>query len=143
MSRLKRITLHFSRDPTKKATSKQGKKIKLLQNNVALFGQLYISMQNRQGDLKEFFAHEVRSFPPSLSDFGKIYLPGSKSNMLSCIVCPAEDCSPPSAYGSTVLDGGVVDHMRTAKKLFVHKFLMNMQIKSIPYLIISLHQEWM
>ena len=45
--------------------SKQGKKIKVLQNNVALFGQLYISMQSRDGDLDEFFTHEIQSFPPS------------------------------------------------------------------------------
>ena len=31
----------------------------MLQNNVALFGQLYISMQSRDGDLKEFFSHEI------------------------------------------------------------------------------------
>lgn len=49
--------------------SKQGKKLKILQTNVALFGQLYISMQSREGDLKEFFAHEIQSFPPSLSDW--------------------------------------------------------------------------
>ena len=29
---------------------------------------VYISMQNRDGDLKEFFAHEIQSFPPSQSD---------------------------------------------------------------------------
>ena len=34
--------------------SKQGKKTKVLQKNVTLFGQLYISMQNRDGDLAEF-----------------------------------------------------------------------------------------
>ena len=39
--------------------SKQGKKIKVLQNNVALFGQLYISMQSRDRDLDEFFGHEI------------------------------------------------------------------------------------
>ena len=47
--------------PQPKAISKQGKKFKMLQNNVALFGQLYISMQSRDGDLKEFFAHEIQS----------------------------------------------------------------------------------
>ena len=46
-----------------RVTSKQGKEIKVLQNNVALFGHLYISLQNRDNDLAEFFAHEVQSFP--------------------------------------------------------------------------------
>ncbi len=37
-------------------TRQHRKKIKSLQNNVALFGQLFISMQSREGDLTEFFA---------------------------------------------------------------------------------------
>ena len=70
-SPIKKNSLALFKRPQSKITSKQGKKMKFLQNNVALFGQLYISMQSRDGDLKEFFAHEIQSFPPSLSDFGK------------------------------------------------------------------------
>ena len=37
--------------------------------------QLHIAMQNQDGDLAEFFAHEIQSFAPSLSDFGgKLHL---------------------------------------------------------------------
>jgi len=54
----------------------------VVQNNVALFGQLYISMQNRDADLDEFFAHEIHSFPASLSDFGKLHLSRMKSDLL-------------------------------------------------------------
>ena len=50
--------------------------MKLLENNVALFD---ISMQSREGDLKEFFAHEIQSFPPYLSDLGNLNLPSAKS----------------------------------------------------------------
>lgn len=46
-----------------KVRSKDCKKAKVLENNVALFGQLYISLQNRDGDISEFFAHEVQSYP--------------------------------------------------------------------------------
>ena len=53
----RRIFLLSSKDTHPKATSN------VLQNNVALFGQLYILMQSRDGDLKEFFAHELQSFP--------------------------------------------------------------------------------
>ena len=60
---IKRNSLALFRQPKRRVTSKQGKKIKVLQNNVALFGQLYISLQNRDNDLAEFFAHEVQSFP--------------------------------------------------------------------------------
>ena len=41
---IKRNSLALFKRPQIKATSKQGKKIKLFQNNVALFGQLYIAM---------------------------------------------------------------------------------------------------
>ena len=36
-----------------------------------LLGHLYISMQSREGDLEEFFPHEVQSFPPSKSELMK------------------------------------------------------------------------
>ena len=67
---IKRNSLALFRKPQYKKVNHKGK-IKVLQNNVALFGQLYIAMQSRDGDLDEFFTHEVQSFPPSLSDFGK------------------------------------------------------------------------
>ena len=56
-------------------------------------------------------------------------------------MCPAEDCSPPSAYDSAVLDGGVVVHMLTAKSVCT-LILMNMQIKFfVPYLISQLQSS--
>ena len=56
---IKNNSLPLFRKPQKKEMSKQGKKMKVLQNNVALFGQLYIAMQNRESDLEEFFVHEI------------------------------------------------------------------------------------
>ncbi|CAM1331975.1 Uncharacterised protein r2_g4082 [Pycnogonum litorale] len=80
-----------------KATSNDGKKVKVLENNVALFGQVYISLQNRDGDINEYFAHDVQSYPPSLSDFGKLNLPGTKSQLLQCIEEPNQT-EPPAAF---------------------------------------------
>ena len=81
----------------------------MLENNVALFGQLYISLQNRDGDINEFFAHKVQSYPPSLSDFGKLNLPGTKSQLLQCIEEPNQTESP-AAFDCKVLDGAVIVH---------------------------------
>ena len=81
----------------------------MLQNNVALFGQLYIVMQNRVSDLDQFFAHEIQSFPPSLSDFGNLHLPGTKSDLLHCLEQPDQP-EPPSAYCCKVFDGAVIVH---------------------------------
>ena len=41
---IKRNNLALFKKPSAKMQSKQGKKIKVLQNNVSLFGQPYISM---------------------------------------------------------------------------------------------------
>uniref|UniRef100_UPI00358E5A52 uncharacterized protein n=1 Tax=Myxine glutinosa TaxID=7769 RepID=UPI00358E5A52 len=92
-----------------KAKSKDGKKVKVLENNMALFEQLYISLQNRDGDINDFFAHEVQSYPPSLSDFGKLNLPGTKSQLLQCIEEPNQT-EPPASFDCKVLDGAVIVH---------------------------------
>ena len=71
-------------------------------------------MQSREGDLREFFAHEIQAFPPSLSDLGKPYLPGTKSEILNCIEQP-EVPAPPSMYDCTVVDGAVIVHILSTK----------------------------
>ena len=92
-----------------KVRSKDCKKVKVLENNVALFGQLYISLQNRDGDISEFFAHEVQSYPPSLSEFGKLNLSGTKCHLLQCIEEPNQT-EAPVVYDCKVLDGAVTVH---------------------------------
>ena len=82
---IKKNSMFIFKQAQHKIILKQGKQVKMLQNNVALFGQLYISMQSRDGDLKEFFSHEIQSFPPSLSDYGKLHLPSIKSELLKYI----------------------------------------------------------
>ena len=70
---------------------------------------LYISMQSRYGDLKEFFAHEIQSFPPSLSDLGKLYIPNTKSDLLKCIEL-SQQAEAPSTYDCIILDGAAIVH---------------------------------
>ena len=113
-----------------KITSKQGKKIKVLQNNVVLFGKLYISMQNCDGNLTEFFAHEIQSFPPSLSDFRKLHLLSTKSDLLGCFDCESSD--PPSTCDCIVLDGVVVVHFLPTKA--VNTFNVCADKVFVPYI---------
>ena len=89
--------------------SKQSKTIKALQNNVSLFAQLYIAMQNRDADLGEFFCHEVQSFPSSLSEFGNLRLPSNKSELVKCIVQP-QQAEPPTEFDCKICDGAVIVH---------------------------------
>ena len=58
------VQLYGARCSARAEKTKKGQQVQILQNNVALFGQLYISMQNREGDLKDFFFH--MKFSPSL-----------------------------------------------------------------------------
>jgi hypothetical protein len=88
------------------------KKISVLQNNVVLFAQLYIAMLNRESDLKEFFSHEIQSFPPSLSEFGNLRLPTAKSNLLKCLPTYDEQARPPSHFDCKILDGAVIVHFK-------------------------------
>ena len=85
---IKRNYLALFKHPRYKTTFKQGKNIETLQKNVALCGQLYIvSVQNRDGDLAEFLAHEIQSFSHSLSNssnLGMFHLPSTKSDLLRC-----------------------------------------------------------
>ncbi|XP_031553145.1 uncharacterized protein LOC116290281 [Actinia tenebrosa] len=74
--------------------SKQTKRIATLQNNVALFAQLYIAMQRRNANLEEFFSHEVQPFPPSLSEFGNLRLPSAKSELLKCVIPSTQPSLP-------------------------------------------------
>ena len=49
------------------------------------------------------------SLPPSLSDFGKLHLPSTKSDLLRCLEQP-EEPEPPLTYDCKVMDGAVVVH---------------------------------
>ena len=47
--------------------------MKVLKDDCQLFSRLFISCQNRQCDLQEFFKHENQSHPASVSDSGKFH----------------------------------------------------------------------
>lgn len=66
-------------------------------------------MQNRESDLDDFFAHESQSFPPSLSEFGKLYLPGNKSDLLQCIELENQE-EPPTSFDCKIFDAAVIVH---------------------------------
>ena len=73
-------------------------------------GQLYIvSVQNRYGDLAEFLAHEIQSFPHSLSNFGKFNLPSTESDLLTCLELPGQP-EPPLTHDCKITDRAVIVH---------------------------------
>ena len=73
-------------------------------------GQLYIvSVQNRDGDLAEFLAHEMQSFPHSLSNCGKFHLPSTESDLLRCLELPGQP-EPPLTHDCKITDRAVIVH---------------------------------
>ena len=68
---------------------------------MALFGQLYISLQNRDGQISEFFAHEVQSYPPSCLSLESCLVP----NVIS--IEEPNKTEAPVLYDCKVEDGAV------------------------------------
>ena len=70
----------ISSPPATKEKSSDKLKIASLKSNCSLFSRLYVSCQASDGDLEGFFGHENQSFPPSLSQYGKLRS-GTKSDL--------------------------------------------------------------
>ena len=70
---------------------------------------MYVSCKHRTSDLSEFFSHENRKYPPSLSENGNLRLPSNKADLEKCLSnhlqSPVEErtASPPTTC--TIYDG--------------------------------------
>ena len=107
---IKKNKLALFRTPKAKETSKQKMELNSVKQDCAMFAQLYISCQVRGGDLDDFFRHENRSCPPSLSQFGALGT-GTKSTLVDRL----EALTPSVATGNVcpcidaiILDGSAV-----------------------------------
>ena len=68
------------------ATDKSKIKELTMKERIKLYSALYVSCQSRQAN---FFFHENHDSPPSLSDYGDIRTPSSRSNFLDyCMAIP-------------------------------------------------------
>ena len=72
--------------PLKKIGSTQGNKMKAMKLNNTIFSQLVAMLQSRPFSLQKMFNFELHSFPPAISDYGEINLPGNKSALVHEIV---------------------------------------------------------
>ena len=100
----------LSNPPAPKEVTKERIEVASPRGNCYLFSRLYISCQVRERDLDSFFPHENQSFPPSLSQYGKIRS-GQKSDLLKCLekVCPAKAEKPSTEV--LFLDGTAIVNM--------------------------------
>ena len=65
-----------------KQYSKKTSQLAYAKDDVNLFSRLYISCQNREGDVDTFFSHENHAWPPSLAENGEMRGAESKSDIL-------------------------------------------------------------
>jgi hypothetical protein len=66
-------------------STKKDVQLKTARSDAALFSQLFIACQNRDGDLEQFFAHENQVAPPSLSENGNLRPAKNKSGFCTNI----------------------------------------------------------
>ena len=90
------------------STSKAKDQLEELKSDYSLFSKLFISSQVRDVDLDEFFAHENHPWPPSLSQHGKLRLPGCKSKLLELLETAQPEA--PSQFDAMVFDGPAIVH---------------------------------
>ena len=98
--------------PQAPSKSDDKQQITSLKKNCALFSQLYVSCQVRDGNMEEFFRHENQSYPPSLSKFGRLRS-GTKADLLNCL--PNTHPAPPDDVtinvDAVLLDGAAIINM--------------------------------
>ena len=83
-----------------------------MKRDCSLFSRMYISCQNRDGDLDEFFRHENQGCPPSLSDQGNLRLPKKKSELTECLqALTVPQSQMPRNLNVVIIDGAAVVNM--------------------------------
>ncbi|ELU07992.1 hypothetical protein CAPTEDRAFT_216620 [Capitella teleta] len=98
----------FSR-PAAPTPSKHKMQLDMLKRDCGLFSRLYVACQIRDGNLDEFFAHEIQASPPSLAQGGQMRAT-SKADILTCIYQnDVSTCYP--TVDVLILDGAAVVHM--------------------------------
>ena len=91
--------------------------VKVLKDDCQLFSRLFISCQNRQCDLQEFFKHENQSHPASLSDSGKLHT-CQKSQLVEILEAQVNIPDREPKGDAIIIDGSALinaSHPRTSK----------------------------
>lgn len=90
-------------------------------------------------DIKDFFAHENSSSPPSISDLGKLRKPSKKSDIVSCIIKSAGESATNTRYPkvtSLIIDGAALVHMLIPKSNLTFQQYFDQIIQ--PYIMMRL-----
>jgi hypothetical protein len=78
-------------------------------DDINLFSRMYISCQNREGDMDTFFSHENHAWPPSLAENGEMRGAEAKSEILTQLepVADAQLLSPDDVQVK-IIDGAAL-----------------------------------
>ena len=105
------------------AVSKKSQEISSLKSDCCLYGNLYIACQARKGDLEELLVNENHSYPPAISEYGKLRKCNDKSDFLGCIKEFHEPSRANPTVECSVIDGAAfvnVHQPRTSKNFEEH-----------------------
>ncbi|KAG1669044.1 Tryptophan 5-hydroxylase 2 [Nymphon striatum] len=108
---ISRNKLPLFNTPTIKPVPKSKQALTTMKGDMELFSRMYIGCQTRDGNLDDFFQHENRAYPPSLSEGGNLRL-GSKSDLLNCMEELSKAKSDAPVVTSVILDGAAIVQMR-------------------------------
>ncbi|KAG1649787.1 hypothetical protein GQR58_028625 [Nymphon striatum] len=107
---ISRNKLPLFNTPIIKPVPKSKQALTTMKGNMELFSRMYIGCQTRDGNLDDFFQHENRAYPPSLSEGGNLRL-GSKSDLLNCMEELSKAKSDAPVVTSVILDGAAIVQM--------------------------------
>ena len=83
-----------------------GKKLKTITLNSSIFAQAEAILQQREMSLTKMFSFEFHWFAPAISNFGELYLPGTKSNLVQELVCKCHTIPESTSIDTHIFDGG-------------------------------------
>jgi len=95
-------------------STSQKLKITDLKHDANTFWKLYVACQICESNVDDFFAHENNSFPPSISEHGKLRKAKNKSDILACIEEHIPQQFEPKPANTTesamIVDGAALVH---------------------------------
>ena len=95
-------------------------KMKEMRLNTLIFANACAFVKERQMKLSLLFDYKFHSFPPAISDFGDLYLPGTKSTLISQIVTDCHNApdgfAEDPAKATLIMDGGRVPYQHPPRK---------------------------
>ena len=109
---IKRNKVALFRCPPVKEHSKSQQQLSSLKNDCSLFSRLYVASQIRDGDMEKFFEHENQSYPPSVSDNGKLKT-GNKADLLGLLeaLVSSRNTGSNPTVDAVILDGAAIVNM--------------------------------